>query len=52
MQRVRALAKLTSSLRVTGVREDYLRGVTPDRLVVLDAGKILADPRLVVDDEG
>lgn len=27
---------------LTGIREEYLRGVTPDRLVILDAEKILA----------
>lgn len=33
---------------LTDLRADYLRGVTEERLVVLDAGKILADPRIVV----
>lgn len=33
---------------LTGIRQDYLRGVTPDRLVVLDAAKLLADKALVV----
>jgi purine-binding chemotaxis protein CheW len=31
---------------LTGVRAEYLRGVTADRLVVLDAGKLLADPAM------
>ncbi len=31
---------------LTGIREDYLKGVTPERLVILDAEKILSDPRL------
>ncbi len=35
---------------LTDVRADYLRGITSDRLVVLDAAKILSDPRIVVDD--
>ena len=34
---------------LTGIRADYLRGVTGDRLVVLDAVRILSDPRLLVD---
>jgi purine-binding chemotaxis protein CheW len=37
---------------LTGRRVDYLRGVTADGLVVLDAAKILSDPRLVVNHEG
>ena len=36
---------------LTGIRSDYLRGVTSDRLVMLDAGKILSDPRILVDDK-
>lgn len=35
----------------TGVRSDYLRGVTGDRLIVLDAKKMLRDPSIVVDEE-
>jgi len=33
---------------LTGIRQDYLRGVTWERLVVLDAAKLLADKTLVV----
>lgn len=40
----------TSLPTVTGVRDDFLRGVTGDRLVVLDLDAILADDRLIVDD--
>ncbi len=36
---------------LTGVREEFLRGVTGDRLVLLDMGKILADKRLIVHEE-
>jgi purine-binding chemotaxis protein CheW len=32
----------------TGVRERYLRGLTADRLAVLDGARLLADPRIVV----
>lgn len=32
---------------LTGVRADYMQGVTAERLIILDAAKILADPRLV-----
>lgn len=34
-----------------GVREEYLKGVTPDRLVILDAGKLLADKGIIVHGE-
>ena len=33
---------------LTGIRAEYLRGVTKDRLVVLDGGKILSDRDIVV----
>ena len=36
---------------LTEVREEYLKGVTADRLVVLDGAKILSDPRLVVHED-
>jgi purine-binding chemotaxis protein CheW len=35
----------------TGVREAYLHGLTRDRLAVLDGGKLLSDPQLVIRDE-
>ena len=33
---------------LTGIRAEYLKGVTADRLVVLDAGKLLADPTMKI----
>lgn len=36
---------------LTGIRAEYLRGVTKERLVVLDGAKILSDQRIVVHDE-
>jgi purine-binding chemotaxis protein CheW len=43
------LSGLESSLpTLTGVRQDYLQGITADRLVVLDAAKLLGDEKLVV----
>jgi purine-binding chemotaxis protein CheW len=36
---------------LTGVRAEYLKGVTADRLVVLDAARILADRRILVQEE-
>jgi len=34
----------------TGIREEYLKGITKDPLVVLDVEKILADERILVDE--
>jgi purine-binding chemotaxis protein CheW len=34
-----------------GIRAEYLRGVTEQRLVMLDAARILADPRIIVREE-
>ena len=46
------LSELQPSLpTLTGIRKDYLTGVTHDRLAVLDAGKLLADRRLLVHEE-
>jgi purine-binding chemotaxis protein CheW len=36
---------------LSGVRSDYLKGVTAERLVILDLKRILADPRIIVHDE-
>lgn len=36
---------------LTGIREDYLKGVTAERLVILDAAKLLTDGRIVVHEE-
>jgi len=33
---------------LTGVRAEYLKGVTKEALIILDAGKILSDPKIVV----
>ena len=46
------LASVESSLpTLTGVRAKYLKGVTSEHVVILDAPKILRDPKLVVDQE-
>lgn len=37
---------------LTGIREDYLRGVTSERVVILDAQKLLSDKRLIVHEGG
>ena len=36
---------------LTGVREEYLKGVTPERLVILDAEKLLTDEGIVVQEQ-
>lgn len=36
---------------LTDIRAEYLKGVTEDRLVVLDGGKLLADRGIVVHEE-
>jgi len=35
----------------TGIREEFLAGVTAERVALLDMGKILADPRVTVHEE-
>ena len=46
------LREVQSSLpTLTGIREEYLRGVTADRTVILDAGKLLSDPKIVVHEQ-
>ena len=35
----------------TGIREEFLAGVTAERIALLDMGKILADPRVTVHEE-
>jgi purine-binding chemotaxis protein CheW len=36
---------------LTGLGQEYLKGVSPERLIVLDAGRILLDKRIVVEEE-
>jgi purine-binding chemotaxis protein CheW len=44
--------RLQSSLpTLTGIREEYLKGVTGDGVVVLDGAKLLSDGRIFVNDE-
>ena len=35
----------------SGIRAEYLRGVTQERMAVLDVGAILSDPRILVQEE-
>ena len=41
----------TSLPTLSGIGQQYLRGVTGERLVVLDAARIMADPKLIVEEE-
>lgn len=36
---------------LSGIGQEYLRGVTGDRLVVLEAARILGDPKIIVQQE-
>ncbi len=36
---------------LTGIREDYLQGVTAERVVILDAEKLLNDEKLIVQEQ-
>lgn len=36
---------------LSGIRSDYLKGVTAERLIVLDLARILADPGIIVNEE-
>ena len=52
---VRAIARnefRTSLPTLTGIRAEYLKGITKDPLVVLDVATILSDERIVVNDGG
>jgi purine-binding chemotaxis protein CheW len=42
----------TSLPTLTGIRAEYLKGITKDPLVVLDVEKILSDEKIVVNDGG
>jgi purine-binding chemotaxis protein CheW len=47
------LSELQTSLpTLTGIRAEYLRGITKDPLVVLDVEKILSDEKIVVNHDG
>jgi purine-binding chemotaxis protein CheW len=50
--RLVAADTLTPALpTLSAIGAEYLKGVSDERLVVLDLERILADPRIVVDDE-
>lgn len=44
--------KITKSLpTLKGIREDFLLGITPERMVIIDTQKLLHDPKLIINDE-
>jgi len=44
--------ELQSSLpTLTGLRGEYLKGVTPDRMAILDAARLLSDENIIVREE-
>ncbi len=46
------LEKIQPSLpTLTGIREEYLKGVTGERVVILDAEKLLSDKKILVHEE-
>ena len=46
------LAEIQPSLpTLTGIREEYLKGVTAGRIVILDAEKLIADEKIVVQEQ-
>jgi len=47
-----SLSQLQPSLpTLTGIREDYLKGVTGEQVVILDAEKLLSDKKITVHEE-
>jgi len=47
-----SMGELQPSLpTLSGIREEYLKGVSADRVVILDAEKLLADKKIVVHEE-
>lgn len=51
VQTVPATALQPALPTLAGTRAEYLKGVTADRLAVLDLGRMLADPAIVVHEE-
>lgn len=50
--RTLAAAALQPALStLTGIREEYLKGLEADRTIVLDGARILADPKIIVNEE-
>ena len=50
VRKIRANELQASLPTLTGIREQYLKGVTKERFVILDAEKLLADKKIIVHD--
>lgn len=50
-RRIPRTSLLATLPTLTGIRAEYLLGITPERLVVLDGGKLLCDKSMVVHEE-
>lgn len=50
MHKVRADLLQTGLVTLTGIRSEYLRGVSPERIAVLDVERMLDDPKLCVEE--
>lgn len=47
-----SLSELQPSLpTLTGIRQEYLQGVTEERVVILDAEKLLSDKKIIIHEE-
>lgn len=51
VRRIQATEIQPSLPTLSGIRERYLRGITSDRTVLLDAGKLLADEQIIVQEQ-
>jgi purine-binding chemotaxis protein CheW len=51
VSRIRRVGIQPSLPTLTGIREDYLLGVTAERVVILDAEKLLSDEKLIVQEQ-
>ena len=46
------LSELQPSLpTLTGIRQEYLKGITAERVVILDAEKLLSDKQIIIHEE-
>ncbi len=51
LRQVRLESLQPSLPTLTGIRADYLKGVSDERLVVLDLDRVLSDPKIIVHDD-
>lgn len=51
VRNISAAAIQPSLPTLTGIRKDYLKGITPERVALLDAGKLIAAENIVVQEQ-